>query len=108
MADGLRYGLIGCGGIARGHMAAYSHLFEMVACCDIYEPAALEFQRRFGFGRTYTDVRAMLENERLDFVTVCTSTTHDRLDIVLACAAAGVHPPAGQRVPPRWGKSRWP
>ena len=91
MADGLRYGLIGCGGIARGHMAAYSHLFEMVACCDIYEPAAHEFQGRFGFSRTYTDVRAMLENERLDFVTVCTSTTHDRLDIVLACAATGTH-----------------
>ena len=92
MADGLRYGLIGCGGIARGHMAAYSHLFELVACCDIFEPAAAEFQQRFGFQRTYADFRKMLDTESLDFVTVCTSTTHDRLDIVLACAAAGVHP----------------
>ena len=88
----MRYGLIGCGGIARGHLGAYGHLFELVACCDIHEPAADEFRRRFGFQHTYTDFRAMLEAERLDFVTVCTSTTHDRLDIVLACAAAGVHP----------------
>ena len=88
----MRYGLIGCGGIARGHLSAYGHRFELVACCDIREPAADEFQRRFGFRRTYTDFRTMLDTERLDFVTVCTSTTHDRLDIVLACAAAGVHP----------------
>ena len=88
----MRYGLIGCGGIARGHLSAYGHLFDLVACCDLHEPAADEFQRRFGFQRTYTDFRTMLDGERLDFVTVCTSTTHDRLDIVLACAAAGVHP----------------
>ena len=91
MAETLRYGLIGCGGIARGHMGAYRHLFELAACCDVYEPAARAFQRQFGFRRTYADFRAMLDTERLDFVTVCTSSTHERLDIVLACAAAGTH-----------------
>ena len=91
VAEALRFGLIGCGGIARGHLGAYGHRFEMVACCDLYEPAVRDFHRQFGFRRTYTDFRAMLEAERLDFVTVCTSSTHDRLDIVLACAATGTH-----------------
>ena len=91
MAKKLRYGLIGCGAVARGHMSAYRHRFELVACCDIYEPAAREFQQRYGFQRTYTDFRALMGTEGLDFVTVCTSTTHDRLDIVLAGAATGTH-----------------
>jgi predicted dehydrogenase len=64
-------------------MRAYSSFFDLAACCDIYEPGAKEFQKTFGFKRTYTDFREFLEKEALDLVTVCTSSTHDRLDIVL-------------------------
>ena len=83
MEKRLKYGLVGCGSIARGHMRAYSHFFELEACCDIYEPGAKEFQEKFGFKRTYTDFKEFFEKEDLDLVTICTSTTHDRLDIVL-------------------------
>ncbi|MGQ9629249.1 MAG: Gfo/Idh/MocA family protein [bacterium] len=86
-----KYGLVGCGAIARGHMRAYSHLFDLVACCDIYEPAAKEFQETFGFKRAYTDFREFFEKEDLDLVTVCTSSTHDRLDIVLKGAETGTN-----------------
>jgi predicted dehydrogenase len=78
-----RYGLIGCGAIARGHMAAYAAQFDLAACCDVYEPAAREFQQKYGFRAAYTDYRQMLEKEKLDLVTICTSSTHERLDIVL-------------------------
>jgi predicted dehydrogenase len=91
MAKALRYGLIGCGAIARGHMNVYSHLFDLAACCDIYEPAARDFQQRYGFRQAYTDFREIFEKERLDFVTICTSSTHERLDIVLKGAETGTN-----------------
>ncbi len=83
MGRRLKYGLVGCGAIAKGHIRAYGDFFHLAACCDIYEPGALEFKELFGFERTYTDYREFFEKEDLDLAVICTSTTHDRLDIVL-------------------------
>lgn len=85
------FGLIGCGAIARGHLAAYADWFNLVACCDIYAPAAREFQEKYGFARIYTSVEEFMADPEIEFATVCTSSTHDRLDIVRAAASAGKH-----------------
>ena len=89
--DARRYGfgLLGCGRIARGHMAAYGDWFNLVACCDVYEPAAEEYKERYGFARHYSDFRRFLEDPAIDIVTVCTSSTHERLDIVRKGAEGG-------------------
>ena len=83
------FGLLGCGRIARGHMAAYGDWFDLVACCDVYEPAAAEYKDKYGFARYYTDFRRFFADPEIDIVTVCTSSTHERLDIVRAGAEAG-------------------
>ena len=50
MAKKIRLAMIGCGGMARGHLNGYQTLhekgmrnFEIVACCDLNEAAAAEF-----------------------------------------------------------------
>ena len=83
------FGLLGCGNIARGHMAAYGNWFKLVACCDVYEPAAREYKERYGFARYYTDYRHFFEDPDIELVTVCTSSTHERLDIVRKGAECG-------------------
>ena len=85
------FGLLGCGRIAKGHMAAYGNWFDLVACCDVYEPAATEYCQTYGFARYYTDYRKFFEDPAIDVVTICTSSTHERLDIVLKGAECGKH-----------------
>ncbi len=50
MAKKVRLALIGCGGMARGHLNGYQTLhekgmrnFQIAACCDLNEAAAAEF-----------------------------------------------------------------
>ena len=75
----IKVGIIGCGGIARAHKAAYKKIAAgkgnavLEAICDI-RPEQLE-----GFYdnvRTYTSVDEMLEKEqgKLDYVDICVPT----------------------------------
>ena len=68
-----RVGVIGCGGMARGHVQGYlnSGRFEVVALADLAEERMAGYDERFGFTTThYTDARKMLDNEGLDVVSV--------------------------------------
>ena len=81
MADKLRIGFIGTGGIAGSHIKAYLQQddVEIVAGADIIPGKAQKFFERNGVeGVTcYTDHVEMLENEKLDAVSVCTyNSTH--------------------------------
>lgn len=70
----LRVGIIGCGGIAGVHVRGYraSQDAEVVACADISPERARDFAGKHSIPEAYADYKAMLEQERLDGVSVCT------------------------------------
>ena len=74
----LRYGLIGCGMIARvKHMkgvAAHSDEAEVVAFCDIIPERAKNYAREYGTkdAKVYTDYKELLKDETIDAVIVAT------------------------------------
>lgn len=66
---------IGCGSMASaGHGPSYARYAvthpdtRLVACCDLDPDKAGAFQVRFGFARSYTDMRTMLDTEKPDAV----------------------------------------
>lgn len=71
----VKIGIIGAGGIAQvAHLRHYSQLgeVELTSICDVNEKKAGEVAREFRIKKVYTDYRKMLENEKLDGVSVCT------------------------------------
>ena len=63
MSEPLRVGLIGTGRIAHSHMTAYlTHpdRVQLVAVCDIIEPAARAYAKEAGVDAVYTDYEEML------------------------------------------------
>jgi predicted dehydrogenase len=73
------------------HMACYREVpqVEVVAGADPYPEQREAFRARWGVDRLYDDYREMLEHERPDIVSVCTSA-RPRPGIVIDCAQAGV------------------
>lgn len=73
------------------HMACYRAVpeIDVVAGADPYQEQRDDFQRRWGVESLYADYREMLEQERLDIVSVATSAK-PRPQIVIDCARAGV------------------
>lgn len=75
MADKLRAGVIGAGGMSRNHVAGYINCgrYDVVALADLNEGAMVDIDARFNLAtHHYTDARAMLDAEKLDVVSVCT------------------------------------
>lgn len=80
MAEKLRIGIIGTGGIAHSHMNAYLRRMEkysdieITALCDIVPGKAEAFAKEFGLSgiRFYESHEEMLSRENLDGVSVCT------------------------------------
>jgi predicted dehydrogenase len=89
----LRGAIVGCGRVASlSHMPGWQSCkdVELVAACDEREHAAQAFARRWGIGRSYSDLALMLETEKLDLVDVCTPPqTH--CHAALQAMAAGLN-----------------
>lgn len=95
MADKLRIGIIGCGGIANGkHMPSLSRLdtIEMVAFCDIVEEKATTAAAKYGSAdaKVYTDYKELLADETIDVVHVLTPNI-SHAEITIAGLEAGKH-----------------
>jgi predicted dehydrogenase len=92
-----KVGFIGVGLIATSHLENLSAMdgVEIAALCDV-SPAALEkAQQRFG-GRTYSDHRQMLDDQKLDAVYVCIppfAHSGQELDVLASGAALFVEKP---------------
>ena len=73
MPERLRFGIVGCGVIAATHAAAIAGLpdAELVAVADIVPECAQRLAAQYG-ANAYASLLAMLENETLDVVNVCT------------------------------------
>lgn len=87
-----RFALIGTGFFAQNHLHAWAEMddVELVAVCDVDEERVAAAATTFG-GRPYTDARALLEAEDLDFVDIATTPPTHRMMVELA-AAHGVAP----------------
>ena len=90
----LRAAGIGCRGVGRAHASGLVGLpnAELVAACDLLQPALDSFQEDWkdtwpNLG-LYTNHREMLERENLDIVTVATSN-HRHADLVVDASNAG-------------------
>jgi UDP-N-acetyl-2-amino-2-deoxyglucuronate dehydrogenase len=89
MATG--FGIIGCGMIANFHARAVADIrgANVVSCFDTVPAAADRLAKSIGC-QPYHDLEAMLEDPKVDVVTICTpSGAH--LEPALAAARAGKH-----------------
>lgn len=90
----LKVGIIGCGWIAEAHAASYLDMddVEIVAGADLIEGKAQKFFEKMGIqgARCYADHTALLKNEKLDAVSICTyNATH--AECAVAALEAGVN-----------------
>ncbi len=67
-------GIVGAGNIAHCHMQAYQLLENVQVCavCDIQKQRAQDFAGLYNIPRAYGSHLEMMENEKLDAVSVCT------------------------------------
>src|SRR5689334_15786099 len=85
-------GLIGCGGIAGHHLAAYHRAgYRVVALCgrDEAKPRALA-EKYFPEAAMYTDARALLAREDIEVVDLATHAA-ERVALIEAALEAGKH-----------------
>lgn len=98
----IRVAIIGCGGMARGHLNAYLRIHEivpgkveLVAMCDPVRKNAEDFASRVknSTGKmpvVYEDTDAMLAGETLDGADICTPHCYHHINAV-KCLNAGVN-----------------
>ena len=74
MTKRYRVGIIGCGGIANAHARNYRKVeqVDLVAASDINPTSIEPFCKEFEIPRQYADSGQMIENEKLDIVSICT------------------------------------
>ena len=92
MAEKLKIGVIGNGGISGVHLRAYSlnPNVEIYALCDINEKAMKRRAEEYNVTRLYTDVNEMVKLPELDAVSVCTwNSAH--AECAIAALNAGKH-----------------
>jgi predicted dehydrogenase len=84
--------LIGCGAIAREHLAVLKQLdnVEVVAVCDLSAARAEATAERFGIAKWYTDYETLLGDLRPDMVHITTSPSA-HFAIAKSCLAAGLN-----------------
>lgn len=90
----LRVGVIGCGGMAMGHMKTLlkmreSDNVEVAAVCDIYEKRLQQAATLTG-ARAFKDYRRLLEEGDIDYVLIATPE-HWHYQMTMDAAAAGKH-----------------
>ncbi|MDD6734728.1 MAG: Gfo/Idh/MocA family oxidoreductase [Clostridiales bacterium] len=88
----VRVGIIGAGGIANTHLAAYSNCenAEVAAICDINEERLNKTADKFGIKNRYTSVEEMLAKETLDAADVCV-WNNNHAKCTIAALNAGLH-----------------
>jgi predicted dehydrogenase len=99
-SSGIGVAVIGAGMVGRAHANAYRNCStvvgtdrpapRLVAIADVHEPFAADAARRFGFERTETDWRAVVDAPDVQAVSVAVANDLHR-EITEAALAAGKH-----------------
>jgi predicted dehydrogenase len=92
--DRLRIGVIGCGGMATGHMRSLvkmkdSDNIDVTAVCDVYDRRAEAASKLTG-GKIVKDYRRLLEDKDIDYVLIATPE-HWHCQMTLDAADARKH-----------------
>lgn len=101
MSKTIRFAVIGCGLMAVHHLRGYQEikekdpeLFEIVATCDIDNKKAEDLANKVGAFQAkpsvYSDLKKMLENEKIDAVDIIT-THSDHHVSTIACLDSGIN-----------------
>jgi predicted dehydrogenase len=88
----VRIAVVGCGQIADAHFQQLQRIPDaaVTAVCDTYQDVAYQAAARFAVPRAYTDLGALLADERPEIVHV-TTPPHSHSPIVFQCLRAGAH-----------------
>ena len=88
----LRIAIVGCGGIAQTHLAAYKDMpeVEVIAGVDIVPERLKVMQEKWGVADVYSDWKEMLRRAKPDAVDVCTPNGVHAAPVIDACTA-GCH-----------------
>lgn len=89
----MKVAVIGCGAIASSqHIKAYAKndLSEIKYLVDIKQERAVKLAEEYNVPHTEADFRAILEDEEVEAVTICTPNT-SHAEIAIACLNAGKH-----------------
>ncbi|MFA6714954.1 MAG: Gfo/Idh/MocA family oxidoreductase [Victivallales bacterium] len=80
----IKAGIIGCGGIAKCHIAGYkSNNIEITAVTDINPDAAKAMGAELG-AEVFASFRELIESGRVDLISICTPPVAHEADAVLA------------------------
>ena len=90
MARTLKFGFIGCGGIAQIHAANTREIenMEVIAWCDVVKEKADNFLNRFGGEYTTSDAQQVFNDPNIDAVMIQTGEAHHPA-LGIAAARAG-------------------
>ena len=92
--DRIRIGVIGCGGMANGHMEALMKMkgsdnLEITDVCDVYT-TRLDKAAAMTGGKANKDYRSLLDNKDIDYVLIATPE-HWHYQMSLDALSAGKH-----------------
>lgn len=100
----IRIAVVGCGRIAKNHfgsIAKYQDDLELVTVCDIDQGVLEAHAKEYGVNG-YRSLEAMLKEEKLDLVVLCTPSGLHSAQAELV-AKAGVHVMTEKPMATRWG-----
>src|SRR5262249_9032038 len=88
----LKSAIIGCGAIAREHLAALSNLrgVDVIAVCDLSPVRAEATAERFNIAKWFTHHRDLIKNTRPDLVHI-TTPPRSHFPIAMDCLTAGLN-----------------
>lgn len=91
MKNRIKFGLVGCGFVAKNHALILSSLKDtkLEAICDLYENRLKEYSSKFGIEKSYTDFDEML-NDSIDALVIATPNwLHSKMAV--KAAKSGKH-----------------
>ncbi len=92
MANKLRVGVIGVGGIANAHMPGWqdSPLTEVVAGSDVSEAALANWGQKYGVTKLSTQSADLINDPDIDIIDICTPNNY-HAPLAIAAMQAGKH-----------------
>jgi predicted dehydrogenase len=88
----LKIGIVGCGEVSHFHARYWRKIpqVQLVAACDVNEKSAYQLAKQWGIPHTYTELSALLGQEDISLVDICTPP-HTHLPLAIQAMERGSH-----------------